>query len=183
PTPTTVVGLQEIQAAGAANIADFVNTLPALAGSATPSTGQSSVSAGGAGLNVLDLRNLGSARTLVLVDCHRVVGSQRTGLVAVNNLPQALISRVDIVTGGASAAYGSDAFSGVVNFILDKNFTGIKVDATSGVTTYGDDRSLKGAITGGAGFAGNRGHVLLSVEGFANDGIKFNDRPWNRGGW
>lgn len=183
PTPTTVVGEEEIKAASPANIADFVNTLPALAGSATPSTGQSSVSAGGAGLNVLNLRNLGSARTLVLLDGQRVVGSQPTGLVDINNFPQQLISRVDIVTGGASAAYGSDAFSGVVNFILDKNFTGFKAEASSGVTTYGDDNSTKVALTGGTGFANDRGHVLLSVEGFRNDGILFNDRPWNKKGW
>src|SRR5690606_33164745 len=128
PTPTTIVGIQEIQAAAPANVADFVNTLPSLAGSATPATGQSSVSAGGAGLNVLNLRNLGTARTLVLLDGQRVVGSQPTGLVDVNNFPQQLIERVDIVTGGASAAYGSDAFSGVVNFILDRDFTGFKAD-------------------------------------------------------
>jgi outer membrane receptor protein involved in Fe transport len=183
PTPTTVMGLVEIQAAAPANIADFVNTLPALAGSATPSTGQSSVSAGGAGLNVLNLRNLGSARTLVLLDGQRVVGSQPTGQVDINDFPQELVSRVDIVTGGASAAYGSDAFSGVVNFIIDRTFTGLKGEVSGGVTTYGDDANYKASLTGGSAFANDRGHFILSGEASYNKGILLNTRPWNQLGW
>jgi outer membrane receptor protein involved in Fe transport len=183
PTPTTVVGIVEIQAAAPANIADFVNTLPALAGSATPSTGQSSISAGGAGLNVLNLRNLGASRTLVLLDGQRVVGSQPTGLVDINDFPQEVISRVDIVTGGASAAYGSDAFSGVVNFIIDRKYTGLKGEVSGGVTTYGDDANYKTALTYGTGFAGDRGHLLMSGEISYNEGILYNTRAWNQKGW
>src|SRR5262249_26226246 len=143
---------------------DYVNTLPALAGSSTPQNSSRSVSAGGAGLNFLNLRNLGTNRTLVLLDGQRSVGSQPTGEVDVNNIPQALVTRVDIVTGGASAQYGSDALSGVVNFVLDKKFTGVKGEVSGGVTTYGDDRDFKVSLTMGTGFAGDRGHFLLSGE-------------------
>jgi iron complex outermembrane receptor protein len=112
PTPLTVVGTDEIASQATPNIAEFVNTLPAFAGSISPATTQASVSNGQAGVNALNLRNLGQVRTLVLIDGQRSVGSIITGVVDVNTVPQQLISRVDVVTGGASAAYGSDALSG-----------------------------------------------------------------------
>ncbi len=183
PTPLTVVGIEQIENTVTPNIADFVNTLPQLAGSATPQNQISSVSAGGAGLNTLNLRNLGAVRTLILLDGQRSVGSQATGVVDINDFPQSLISRVDVVTGGASAAYGSDAFSGVVNFILDKNYVGLKGDVSGSVTTYGDDRSWKMSLTAGTAFAGGRGHFLLSAEAFHNDGIFTTQRPWANDGW
>ena len=102
------------------NIADFVNQLPPLAGSTRPSNSRLNISSGQAGINALNLRNLGEIRTLVLLDGRRSVGSTITGLVDVNTIPQLLVERVEIVTGGASAAYGSDAVAGVVNFILNK---------------------------------------------------------------
>ena len=98
-----------------------------------------------AGVSNLNLRGLQAIRTLVLLDGKRVVGSTLSGFnnngsaVDVNIMPDALISRVDVVTGGASAVYGSDALAGVVNFVLDKKFTGIKGNVQGGVTTYGDD--------------------------------------------
>ena len=171
PTPLTVVGVEQIQNSATPNIADFVNTLPSMAGSATPQTSQQTVSAGTAGINTINLRNIGANRTLVLLDGQRNAPSTVTGAVDVNNIPQTLISRVDVVTGGASAAYGSDALSGVINFVLDKKFTGIKGEVSGGVTTYGDDRNWKVSLTGGIPFAADRGHVLLSAEAVRTDGI------------
>ena len=179
PTPLTVVGVEQIEAAAPTNIAEFVQSMPQIAGSATPQNSNSSISSGTAGLNTLNLRNLGSTRTLVLLDGQRSVGSTLDGNVDVSTFPQALISRVDVVTGGASAAYGSDALSGVVNFILDKKYTGVKGELSGGVTTYGDDRSWKVSLTAGTAFAGGRGHFLLSGEIVAKDGIFGNTRPWN----
>src|SRR6185437_833485 len=92
-------------------------------------------------------------------------------------------SRVEVVTGGASAVYGSDAVAGVVNFILDKNFTGLKAEASGGATTYDDDRNWQLALTWGSGFAGGRGHILLSGEAMHNAGVFVPDRAWNRQGW
>ncbi|MHB1204326.1 MAG: TonB-dependent receptor domain-containing protein [Rhodospirillaceae bacterium] len=183
PTPLTVVGAEEISKQATGNIAEFVNTMPTFAGSLAPTSTQASVSNGQAGVSGLNLRNLGTVRTLVLMDGQRSVGSIITGVVDANALPQQLISRVDVVTGGASAAYGSDALSGVVNFILDKKFTGFKGEISGGVTTYGDDRNWKVALSDGFDFAGGRGHVLLSMELVGKDGILTSGgRAWNRVG-
>ncbi len=181
PTPVSVIGAEQFEAAGTPQIADFVNQLPSLSGSQNPT--QTAVSSGLQGLAALNLRALGSTRTLVLLDGQRSVPSAVTGQVDVNNIPQALVSRVDVVTGGASAAYGSDALSGVVNFILDKTYTGIKGVAEGGVTTYGDDRSWKINLTAGVPFAGGRGHFLINGEANHTDGIQINDRGWNLQGW
>jgi iron complex outermembrane recepter protein len=125
----------------------------------------------------LNLRSLGPNRTLVLLDGVRVAPGSITGFYGnggaadVNAFPNALISRVDVVTGGASAPYGSDALAGIVNFILDKNFTGVKGNATYGETTYGDDKQYALSFTAGTGFASDRGHVLFSVEDNDDAGI------------
>ena len=120
PTPLNVISQQEILSQSPTNnIADFINQQPALAGSTRPANSRLAISSGLAGVNTLNLRNLGEVRTLVLLDGRRSVGSTITGLVDINTFPQALVKSVEIVTGGASAAYGSDAVAGVANFILD----------------------------------------------------------------
>ena len=182
PTPLTVVGAEEISQQASPNVADFLNTLPSFSGSQTPQNTLTTTSNGSGGINSLNLRNLGEERTLVLLDGHRSVGGILTGVVDVNSFPQQLISRVDVVTGGASAAYGSDALSGVVNFVLDKKFTGLKGEVSGGETNYNDDRNFKVGLTYGTGFAGNRGHLLLSGELVRKDGVLTPDRNWNNGG-
>lgn len=162
PTPETVLSADAISDAAPANLADFVNDLPALVGSSTPRTATTNLSSASAGSNFLNLRGLGANRTLILLDGRRVVGSNADQRVDANTLPTALVSRIDVVTGGASAAYGSDAVSGVVNFVLDTKFTGLKASAQSGITTYGDDAKWKVELTGGSDFADGKGHVLLS---------------------
>jgi iron complex outermembrane receptor protein len=183
PTPLTVIRAEEIQAAATSNLADFVNHVPSLVGSMTPANTRKQSSSGQAGLNVLNLRALGPTRTLVLLDGQRSVPSTVSGLVDINNIPQELVSRVDVVAGGASAAYGSDALSGVVNFILDKAYTGVKGEISGGVTTYGDNPSGKISVTGGTPFAGGRGHYLFSGEVFYVGGLLYTRRPWNEDGW
>jgi outer membrane receptor protein involved in Fe transport len=183
PTPVSVISSEEIQREAPANITDFVNTLPAVRGSGTAATSNGSLSNGAAGINTVNLRNLGAARTLVLFDGQRSVASATTGVVDVNTFPQALIERVEVVTGGASSAYGSDAVSGVVNFILDKDFTGFKMDYEFGITTYGDGQNHKVSATGGQSFADGRGHLLLSGEYFSQTGIQSIDRDWNDSGF
>ncbi len=184
PTPTSVLGLAEIQANAPKNIADFVNQLPSFAGSNTPSVTTGSVGAGLAGINSLNLRGLSNNalnRTLVLLDGRRVPASAATGLVDINTLPQELITRVDVVTGGASAAWGSDALAGVVNFTLDRKFTGLKGNAQGTSTTHGDNRGYNVSLTGGTGFANDRGHVILSGEIAKSDGIEGLPRDWYKG--
>ncbi|WP_245656360.1 TonB-dependent receptor plug domain-containing protein [Novosphingobium naphthalenivorans] len=183
PTPLTVMSQQDIlNQSPTNNLADFVNQLPALAGSTMPSNSRLALSSGLAGINALNLRNMGEIRTLVLLDGRRSVGSSVTGLVDINTFPQQLVKSVEVVTGGASAAYGSDAVAGVVNFVLDKKYEGLKLSADTGITQYGDgfNYSFKGA--GGFSFADGRGHVLLSGEYAHKDGIFKTTRKWNAHG-
>ena len=184
PTPLTVLTQEDIQNSSPTNnIADFVNQLPSLAGSTSPANSRLNLSSGQAGINALNLRNLGDIRTLVLVDGRRSVSSAITGQVDVNTIPQLLVERVEVVTGGASAAYGSDAVAGVVNFVLDKDYEGLKVSADSGVTTYGDGYNYSLGVAGGLSFADGRGHVLLSGELAHRDGIFQVTRDWNQIGF
>lgn len=179
PTPETVMSAEDIAVASPSNLADFVNDIPAVAGSSTPRTATVNVSSGSAGSNFLNLRGLGASRTLVLLDSRRVVGASAEQLVDANTLPTALVSRIDIVTGGASAAWGSDAVSGVVNFVLDTKFTGVKGLLQTGITTYGDGFKWKAELSGGTSFADGRGHLLLSGSYADNKGVTESaSRPW-----
>lgn len=185
PTPLTVLTAEEIQNSSPSNnVADFVNQLPSLAGSTRPSNSRLNLSSGQAGINALNLRNLGEVRTLVLLDGRRSVASTVTGLVDVNTIPQFLIRSVEVVTGGASSAYGSDAVAGVVNFVLDKKYQGLKVQVDTGITEAGDGFNYSFAVAGGTEFgADGRGHVILSAELAHRDGIFQVDRDWNQTGF
>ncbi|ONF96205.1 TonB-dependent receptor domain-containing protein [Sphingomonas jeddahensis] len=185
PTPITVLTQEEIQNSSPSNnIADFVNQMPALAGSTRPGNSRLNLSSGQAGINALNLRNLGETRTLVLLDGRRSVASTVTGLVDVNTIPQALVKSVEVVTGGASSAYGSDAVAGVVNFVLDKKYTGLKVAIDSGITDKGDGANYSFSVTGGLEWGSEgRGHLLLNAELAHRDGIFRVDRDWNATGY
>jgi outer membrane receptor protein involved in Fe transport len=179
PTPVTVLGAAEIAAQAPANIADFVNTLPSIAGSGTAATNSGGLSNGVAGINSISLRGLGAGRTLVLLDGQRSVASSVGGLVDINTIPQDLVERVEVVTGGASAQYGSDAVGGVVNFILNKNFKGFQVKAQTGISTYGDGANYRiGAIAGFTALDG-RLHAIFDGEYFRQNGVDTIDRSWN----
>src|SRR5262249_34664462 len=144
------------------NVADTINTLPAFAPTTTNESAAESVSAANQGITSLNLRDMGSNRTLVLFDGMRSVTSDLLGDVDVSDFPQQLISRVDTGTGGGSSVYGSDAVAGVVNFVLNRTFTGFLADLSAGQTAYGDDQSAHLSVSWGARFDENRGHVLLS---------------------
>ncbi len=165
PTPVMQIGATEINSAARINITDELMTLPSVGASLSLDTGGNSAlfSQGSAGLSEVNLRNLGLQRTLVLFDGQRVVSSNlNVGGVDLSTIPTDLVSRVDVVTGGASAVYGSDAVSGVVNLILNKNFTGIKGSLDGSDTTGFEHREIKAAMTVGTDFAGGRGHLILS---------------------
>ncbi|MDE2411638.1 MAG: TonB-dependent receptor plug domain-containing protein, partial [Sphingomonadales bacterium] len=168
PTPTTVIDARQFEAAATPTIADYVNQLPSLVGSQTPRAGLPTAGPT-IGAQYFNLRSLGINRTLVLLDGHRVAPSTLTGNVDAGLLPQALVKQIDVVTGGASAAWGSDAVAGVVNFVLDKDFTGIKANIQGGVAEQGDFRTFKAELSLGAKFADGRGHILVSGE-FHDDG-------------
>jgi outer membrane receptor for ferrienterochelin and colicin len=121
------------------NVFTTIAQLPSLQGSTGATVGTNSTSSGTQGLSSFSLRGLGTIRTLTLIDGQRVVGANVTGVPDVSLFPQLLIERVDVVTGGASASYGSDAVGGVVNFITKTHFEGFKANVQGGISTYGDD--------------------------------------------
>jgi outer membrane receptor protein involved in Fe transport len=179
PTPITVVSTEQIQQTTPSSLPDGLNKLPIFQGSAIPT--RSGDGAGNQAQNVLALRGFGTQRTLVLMDGHRLTPSNANGTVDVDSIPQMLISRVDVVTGGASAVYGSDAVTGVVNFIIDKRFTGLKIEANGGISTYGDGNSYKFGIAGGANILGDRGHIMGSYQRRETDDVSNFDRAYGRG--
>src|ERR1700733_15111083 len=161
PTPVTVVGAAELEKDAFSNITDAVRELPQI--TAPPSSYSTNAGGGGpgtAGENLLNLRNLGVTRTLVLFDGQRVVSSNISGGVDIGTLPSALIQRVDVVTGGASAAWGSDAVAGVVNFVLNKNFDGFKANLQGGDAYNGLNRTMAGPFALGGGLFCGRGHFV-----------------------
>ena len=179
PTPVSVIGVEQIQSSATQNLADYVSQMPVVTGSASPQSSNTGLSAHSAGLSTLNLRGLGGPRTLVLLDGQRSVASTNTGLVDINDLPQDLVNRVDVVTGGASAAYGSDALSGVVNFVLDKEYVGTKGDISGGLTSFGDDPNWRARISHGSAFNDGKGHILVSADIGVRYGISGVPRDWN----
>jgi len=186
PTPLTITSVDQLQTVATSEVADYLNELPQFSGSTTPLSTAPGINNHTGSINGLSLRGLGAIRTLTLVNGQRVVGDIDTGIVDVSELPQALIQRVETVFGGASAVYGSDALTGVVNIILDNKFTGIKGEVSGGQTNYGDSRNWKATITAGTSFASGRGHLVTSVEATGNKGIlgtdKYTHRDWDRQG-
>jgi iron complex outermembrane recepter protein len=185
PTPVTVIGVEQIQQSGYPDLFYAIRTMPAFGTSGEGTrAGGNSVSSGRQGQNRFNLRNLGETRTLSLLNGHRIVSSDLDGGIDTNVFPQPLVSRVDVVTGGASAAYGSDALAGVVNFVLDTEFTGVKGEVSSGITTYGDDWTGKSNIAAGMPFAGGRGHIIASYDWAFDPGLfPMSAREWNHVAW
>lgn len=165
PTPVTVVGAEQLQRDAQTDIGDVIRQLPAFGVSSGPnnSVAANYIVSGTPGIDVVNLRNLGVLRTLVLFDGQRVVPSALSGGVDLSTMPTSLVQRVDVVTGGASAAWGSDAVAGVVNVILNKNFDGFAANLEGGDDTNDTHRSYKGELSYGTDFDGDRGHIIASV--------------------
>ncbi|MEX0299152.1 MAG: TonB-dependent receptor plug domain-containing protein [Kordiimonas sp.] len=162
PSPVTMIGAQDIAQSGKTNINDFLAEMPSLGSTYTMANAEANQVVGG---SYIDLRRMGLERTLVLVDGRRhVAGNPGEASVDINTIPAALIERIDIVTGGASAVYGADAVTGVVNFILKDDFEGIQASAQYGHVGEGDHYNLSTSITAGGNFADDRGNAVLSVE-------------------
>lgn len=182
PTPVTTVTTDKLNDLRPSTIADQLNTLPVFNGSRqTTSFGRGTgLTGGGNGAaNQLNLRNVGTNRDLILMDGIRVPPSTSQNVVDADVVPQMLVQRVDVVTGGVSAVYGSDAISGVVNFIMDHKLEGFKFQADTGISKYGDDATYNGGIAWGKSFNDGRGHFEFSYEHRADDGVLSRaSRPW-----
>jgi len=163
--PVTSVGGQEFFQTGNVSVGDKLAELPSIRSTFTQAN--STRFLGTAGLNLLDLRGLGTVRTLVLVNGRRHVGGDvlSSGVTPdTNTMPTDLIDRVDVVTGGNSAVYGSDAIAGVVNFVLKQDYDGIQLRGQGGESKYGDAGAFFVSGLAGKNFAGGRGNVAVNVE-------------------
>ncbi|MDT0593310.1 TonB-dependent receptor domain-containing protein [Glaciecola petra] len=179
PNVTSSVPLQSIDAddiklSGELNLADVVNDIPALISSLTA---ENSVT----GANALNLRGLGSERTLTLVNGRRhVAGFRGTSAVDIGTIPRALVKRVEVTTGGASAIYGADAVTGVVNFILKDDFEGIQVDAQTSAPFESGGESFGFDIIVGENFDNDRGNIVFAATLEKENSLTFGQRDWAR---
>lgn len=182
PTPVTAVTNTELAVLSPSTLISALTQLPQFLGNTTNDTTTGFFGSPGAGnLNLRGLNTGGSGRTLTLLDGRRVVPATGLGSVDINILPSALVSRIDTVTGGATAAYGTDAVAGAVNFILDSNYTGWRATAQVGTTGEGDhDNMLYSAAFGTP--IGDRFHLLVSGEYYQADPVNsVRERDWFRG--
>jgi len=175
--PVQSLNSDDIQLSGEFSITDVVNDVPALLSSVTAEGSQDNGANFEDGAQVLNLRGLGSARTLTLVNGRRHVGGvQGSAAVDVGSIPMKLVERVEVLTGGASAIYGADAVTGVVNFIMKDDYEGFGVDVTYGVSSEGDGQQV--AVTGvwGTNFANDRGNIAVALDWRTDEGLAVRDR-------
>jgi iron complex outermembrane receptor protein len=171
PTPTTVINADELVKQANTNVFTTITQLPSLMGSTGTTVGNGGSSNGVNGLSALNIRGVGTQRNLILIDGERVIPTSSQGVVDISQFPQLLLQRVDVVTGGASASWGSDAVSGVVNFILDKKFEGFKLNINGGITNYADDPQAQIQFAAGTGFMGGKAHIEVSGEFTSEAGV------------
>ncbi|MHA6766258.1 TonB-dependent receptor [Sphingobium ummariense] len=174
PTPVTTLGAADLEAKAVSTVADLLDDVPQLR--INQNIGRSSEPIGASNA---DLRGLGTQRTLVLIDGRRVAFTDPAGTIDTNIIPVALISNVEIVTGGASAAYGSDAVAGVVNFMLNKNLKGLKLDVSYGQTIYDDFHRPSVSAAYGTSLMDSRLHLTVAGDYLRNSGQTSQaERPW-----
>ena len=172
-SPITTVDRAAIDSAGQPTIEETLNHMPQI----LPDYGRTSNNYGDSTARI-NLRGLGSNRTLVLLNGRRLAPSGISSSVDINNLPQVLIDRVEIITGGATTVYGSDAVAGVVNFILREDFDGVAVDASAYATEQGDSEAYDLNVAWGTGIADDRGHATLYGGWLERDATFAGDRAF-----
>lgn len=180
PVPTTVIDAEQIAQLGFVNAGDILNALPAISGSLGARSGTDGLNDSTAGLELANLRGLGTTRTLVLVNGRRHVGSSvGNTAVDISSIPTQMIDRVELITGAAGAVYGADAVSGVVNFIMKKSYDGFKAELRNGITAKSDGQEVGLSLLSGTSFAKNRGNVMVSFDYNQRKGIHSLDRSWS----
>jgi iron complex outermembrane recepter protein len=181
PNPISTLSNRDILAAGNADATATLRQIPALVSSSTVADSIERGPVGTVGQATLNLRQLGSNRTLVLVDGYRhVSGVAGAQTVDVSTIPPALIDRVEVLTGGASAVYGADAVTGVVNYVLRKNFTGLELNLRSAIASEGDGGAQALEATWGRNFADGRGNITFSAGYIFEEEVLLGDRDFTR---
>ena len=176
--PVITVSGEELFQTGNTSVGDMLNDLPALRSTISQSNSQRFL--GQAGLNLLDLRGLGTQRTLTLVNGRRHVGGDILSNAVspdTNTFPTDLIERIDVVTGGNSAVYGSDAIAGVVNFVLKRDFEGLQFRGQGGQSKYGDAGDYYASVLGGTNFMDGRGNIAANIEYAKQEALLASERP------
>ncbi|TXC70602.1 TonB-dependent receptor [Sphingomonas ginsenosidivorax] len=163
-SPIVSLSTDTLENTGRVTVEAALTQMPQFAGAfGQGNTGSTSTGLNGGQANA-SLRGLGSKRTLILMDGRRLQPSNPDGSVDLNTIPEALIENIEVITGGASTTYGSDATAGVVNFRLRRNFKGLELNGQTGVSNYGDGNTYRITATAGSVFADERGHAVLSVD-------------------
>lgn len=173
-SPIVTVSDELVQQSGQINLEDSLNQLPGF----TPAGNAGTGGQGGGGRATLNLRGLGSNRNLVLLDGRRLPLSDINGNVDINILPESIIGSVDVITGGASAIYGSDAMSGVVNFKTDRYFDGVRVDIQNGDSFRGDYSKFNASVALGTKFGGDRGRLMVALSYADRDPLSGSQRSF-----
>ncbi len=175
-SPVTSVSAEQISLTGTVTLEDLINDLPQV----IPGNNRTSNNSGGEAFSTLDLRGLGPTRTLILLDGERLAASSSTGAVDISQIPVGLVERVDVVTGGATAVYGSDAISGVINFILKDDYQGLELNAQAGIAEagVGFNYNLSGLF--GGNFDDGKGNVTISASYFDRDPVSQNRFDYSR---
>lgn len=175
--PIATITSSQFEMSNAVNVENLINTMPQVVGGADRS------SSFGQGIATANLRGLGENRTLVLINSRRFVPTfPDGGTVDLNFIPVGLIDRVEILTGGASAAYGSDAMAGVINFILKEETDGWEFNAGAEITEQGDSEIFNFNLTNGGTFAGGKGSYLVHADYLEREPLLFTDRDLTKAG-
>src|SRR5579864_186076 len=174
-SPVTSLGAKDIKLDGANSIGNLLSTLPSVVNDGDGQT----VNNGSVGVATIDLRNLGTKRTLVLVDGKRLVAADASLDVDTNQIPATMIDRIEVLTGGASAVYGSDAVAGVVNIILKKDFQGIEADSQASLTDHGDGLTHDSSMILGVSSDNGKGNITIYGEFMHRDPVSEANRDFS----
>lgn len=175
PTPVTSFGTADIEAAGTTELSEILLEIPGVTSAVNGSNSQGGVQR--AGLDTVDLRNLGSNRTLTLIDGRRAVSNRANiNTISLSTIPNGFIERIEVSTGGASAVYGSDAISGVVNIITETDFEGLELDVRGEINSRGDNERYRIRGRAGSEFGDGRGYALFAASFDDRAGLQFDDR-------
>ena len=173
-SPISTISADILKSTGALEVTQTLAALPQV----VPSLSAGSNNPPSGGQQSIDLRGLGSNRVVVLMDGRRVAPSNADGTVDLQTIPQAMIERIEVISGGASAVYGPDAITGVVNFITKRDFQGVQVDAQYGISERGDDVENSASILVGGNFAGSKGNIVMSYDWAYRKPVYDSERPF-----
>ncbi|HEY4210765.1 MAG TPA: TonB-dependent receptor [Steroidobacteraceae bacterium] len=185
-SPLVTVDAQTLETRSGLNVEEYLNELPNYNPAVTPETGNTSVgfsSISTSGISTISLRGFGSNRSLVLTDGHRVDPVNALMQVDINSIPSSMIKSVEIISGGASATYGADAIGGVTNFILNRDYEGLRADAQYGIAEVGDGQESRVSVLGGSKLASGKGHVTFGAEYYDREPAYQKNRSFFTDGW